>query len=124
MKILKNIQEIIKKAKALDLKSLEALKYTLFVFVVADLFGVYWYLNIKKLGIALLMVMIVALSVILILERRLNDKMEENKTEEKEEEKKEEKEEKEESKEESSFDLGLPSAEEYQKKTEEAFGTL
>lgn len=65
------ISGFIDKAKALTRKELEGYKYLLFVLVGADVFGLYWYLGQKKLGTALLMVMLIALGFILFLEGRL-----------------------------------------------------
>jgi len=144
------INNIIRKAKGLDQETLVALKYMIFIFVVADLFGIYWYFNLKKLGSAFLMVLIVALAIILILERRYSDnKMGQNqdkindlKKQVKDLEEKEEKEEKikkledeinklkgesvdnDNYRDDSSlgFDLGIGSSEEFNKRTQKALG--
>ncbi len=71
MNLIENYTNLVEKAKKLDRKTLEALKFFVMFLLVADLFGIYWYLHLKKLGGAILMIMIVALSIILILERRL-----------------------------------------------------
>jgi len=139
------LKAIIKQAKALKEKDLEAIRYSLFFLIVVDLFGIYWFLEAKKLGIALLMVIIMFLVVILMLERNLplknkskgGGKMGKNDEEIKELEdkvkelKKDNKDSGEvEDPEETSqglnmgldFDLGLPSSEEYNKRIEKALG--
>jgi len=64
-----NIKGAIDNLKSLPYETLENYKYIIIVFLVADLFGIYWYFNLKKLGIALMIVCLIALGVILFLER-------------------------------------------------------
>ncbi len=137
MNIFNNVRNVIEKAKGLKAKELESYKFTLFFVIIADLFGIYWYLKMKSLGMAIMIFSMMALSVILILERNLpiETKKEEIKMPEEIEKKKEEKEEKEEKKEEKKentdedslglgdgVDLGLGSSEEYNKRLSNALG--
>jgi len=125
---MKRISKTISNIKGLEKDTLEGIKYTLFFFIVIDIFAFYWWMNWKQFGIAGLMVCIVALVVILLLERRLpmGEKKEEPKEEAKEEPKEEKKESEEKPKEESkgfmSMDLGLPSADEFNDRLEKAIG--
>lgn len=63
----------IEKAKNLNLTSLMYLKWTLFIAVVIDMFLFYWYLEWKSFGIAMMLVIMVALTITFILERRRRD---------------------------------------------------
>ena len=126
--MLSRIKNTIKTIKAWDRETLEVVRYTMFILIVGDIFGIYWYLGLKQLGIALLMVFVVILTFILILERGKEvKKMPEEKTEEKpkEEEKKEEKKPEEEVKkdyEDDELRLEIPDSEEYNKRLGEAIG--
>jgi len=70
-----NIKEVFKNLKALSYETLEAWKYFFIIFIVVDLFGIYWYLKLKKFGVALLIVCLIALAVILFLERNKRDEL-------------------------------------------------
>ena len=125
--MLDRIKTTIRTIKAWDRETLEVVRYIMFVLIVGDIFGIYWYLGLKQLGVALLMVFVVILTFILILERGKEvKKMPEQTTEEKpkeevkKEEKKEEKEEKEE--EDDGLRLEIPDSEEYNKRLGEAIG--
>lgn len=145
MNLLKNWTNLIEKARKLDAKSLEAIRYAIIGFLLLDLFGIYWYLELKKLGMALLMVSIVLMFAVILLEsnlprsrREVKNKMEQelepkkpeeenqsSDSEDKEEkkDKKEEKPEEDEEPEQSSIlgeGMGLPDAEEYNKRMEDA----
>ena len=48
-------------------------KFFLFGMVVADIFGVWWYLGMKSLGSALLIVILIALAVIMFIERKFDE---------------------------------------------------
>ena len=48
MNLLKNWTNLIEKARKLDVKSLEAIRYAIIGFILLDLFGIYWYLELKK----------------------------------------------------------------------------
>ena len=119
--------------EGLDAESISAYKSITIFLVVVDMFGVYWWLGAKKLGIALILMLIGVLTIFLLLERRLPEKMTDNKPEEekeeeaaedKKEEKKEDKKEEAEKKSEGPLaalgslgdSLGLGSAEEYEKR--------
>ena len=145
------IKNTIKMMQELDADTLQVLKYSLIGLIVVDIFGFWWYFNLKKLGTALLLVFMGCLTIILLLERRLPENMAKREVEingvkyvEKEEKpkkakkkvieiegvkyiQKEEDENKPEEKEkkEGMFDnLGLPSSEEYNKRVEESFGSI
>jgi len=123
--MLDRFKEVIERAKKLDLKTLEAFKILIFIFIGLDLFGLWWYLEVKTLAGALLIVSIIALAIILFLERRLQNKMVEDEETSEEEDKKEEPKDKEEKDSGYGFnipDLGLPSAEEYDKRLQKAIG--
>ena len=132
-----NVTNTLKWLKSIDLDTLTGLKQTLFFFVIIDMFVFYWYMKWKRFGMAMFIVCIMGLIVILLLEKR-RSKMEEEErqkqikeTEEKlkklKENPKEEK--KEEVKEKKSdnllgIDLGIGTPEEYNKRAEEALGSL
>ena len=130
--MMNKIKLIIRKAKGLNLETLEAIKYSLFVLIALDLFGLFWYLDQKKLGSALLLVCMACLVIVMLLERRKFINMDYDKKKRKEklekelrELEKEEKSEKEDKKDEKPGlfgDLGLPSSEEYNKRVEESLG--
>jgi len=56
-------------------ETLGAIRNMLFMAVFADLFLVFWYFELKKLALALFVVIIVFLALILLIERRQNNKM-------------------------------------------------
>lgn len=66
--MIKSVSNIVEMAKGWSTKDLEAIKYMLFFFIVVDLGFVHWYLKLKKLSIALLLVLMMCLVAILILE--------------------------------------------------------
>lgn len=72
MNLIKNFKEVIKKAKDLKREDLELFKYILIFGIVMDMFGLYWFLSAKRLGLAVMMVLIVGLIIIMLLERRLS----------------------------------------------------
>ena len=74
--MINKIKDLIQTIKEMDLKTIEAYKYSLIFLLTLDLFGIYYYLGLKKLGISLMLVCIGFLSLFLILER--NKKEEEN----------------------------------------------
>lgn len=74
MNLLENFKNIIERAKELDAKSLEAMRYFLMGFLMLDLFGVYWYFELKKLGMALLIVVVFLMLIVIILEGNLSRK--------------------------------------------------
>ena len=145
MNIIKNLTNVIAKARALDQKSLEALRFTIFGIIIANIFGIWYLLGWKRLAAALLIFLIIALVLILLLERNLplapskkikkedKPKMEQE-TETKEEyldltpnqpEKQEQPKQKEQS--EGVFgnmDLGLGNTEDFQDRIENALGTF
>ncbi|KKL49662.1 hypothetical protein LCGC14_2313260 [marine sediment metagenome] len=142
MNLFENWKNVIEKSRKLDAKSLEAIRYFLMGMLILDLFGIYWYLELKKLGGALLMVIVFLLVIVMFLEsnlprsRREVKKMNEQelepkkpKAEGKSEESKDNKDKKEteETQEVETPNIlgegtGLPSAEEYEKDISKAFG--
>jgi len=120
MNLLENLKNIIEKAKEMSAKDLEAWRYSIMFLVVVDMFGVFWYLGLKRLGIAIMIFLVLALAVILLLERRLPTQENQKEAKMSEEKPEEKKKEEEEEKEEDSFGLGLPDPEEYQKRLKKA----
>ena len=117
---MKSIKNIMRMFKSWDVETLEGMRYGMFGFLLVDIFGVYWFLKLKRLGIALFLVAILFLTIILLLERRLNNmEQTESPTIEEEEEKKDKPKDKEEDE---SLNFGLPSSEEYNKRLKEAVG--
>lgn len=57
--------------KQWDYETLEAAKYLLIFVIVIDLFGIYWWLGLKQLGIFLMVLTMVAFAVIIILQSKL-----------------------------------------------------
>lgn len=121
------------KAKSLNRQEISAYKNMLFFLIIVDMFAVYWWLGLKKLGIASMFVFLVFLAFILFLERDLplekkkmiqpkkeDKKMQEQKTEETNDEVQESQG----SNFDMGFDTGLPNAEDYNKRASEALGTL
>ena len=141
MKFFDKCRNAIEKAKNISQKDLEAYRYTIIFIIVVDLFGVFWYLKLKSLAMAILIVCIIFLCLILILERNKQDnsRQDSNQTKNKknggnkkmEENQEQIPKETEEPKEETSqpegigeFDLGLPDADEYEKRAKEALGSI
>lgn len=156
--MLKRLSDTWKNLTEMQPQTIAGLRNILFILIIADIFGVYWYLRQKKLAFSLMIVIMIFLTIVLIIERRQNNKMEqeifgnplEGELEEIEEEveeeeteepaekeekkpkkevkkikKKESKEPKEETQEDNSgFGMGLPSSEEYNKRMEDAYGTI
>ena len=71
MNLLENWKNVIAKFKSFDYETLEAMKTGIIFAIVIDLFGIYWYFNLKTLGGALLVFFIVFLVIILLLEKGL-----------------------------------------------------
>lgn len=109
---------------------------TLITLICIDIFGIYWYLGWKQVGVGIMVLLMILFTAVIIAARRKDDEMDEKKKEkirklekelkdlkgEDEDEESEEKEEKKEKKD-SGMDFGLPSAEEYNKNMEKAFGS-
>ena len=135
MNLLENWKNLIEKARKLDRKSLEAIRFAFFGAIVVDLFGIYWYLKLKSLGSALLIVLIIGLTLVLLLERGLpplppkpKEKVKKEVKKMTEETKEQETQEAEQEEPQESLmgdlDTGLPDAEEYKKRAEKALGSL
>lgn len=123
-------------------EALDTYKNLVFFIVLIDVVGVFWFLKYKSLGIAILLVLMGVLVYILIIERRVKNKMvydEEDVEEDTEDEnddeyddeeednrplKKSKKKKVESSTSSNEMDFQLPSSEEYNKRVEKAFGTI
>lgn len=68
-------KETLESLKKLDLKTLETIKLGIFIFIVINVIGIYWFFQLKKIAIAILMVTMFALVIILLLERRKQEPM-------------------------------------------------
>jgi len=137
MKLNQNLKNIKAMFENMDLDTIKSWKTITMVILFIDMFGVYWFLKWKTLGIAFFIVAVAILTIFLLLERKkeilkpikkeVKKKMDKQEPkEDKEEEEEEEEEPKEESAKESDdpfdFDIGLPSSEEYNKMLESAIG--
>ena len=71
MNLKENFNNLMDKAKGLKEKELKSYKNILIVFICIDIFGVYWFLKWKGIGIAIMMILMVAFAIILYLENRL-----------------------------------------------------
>ena len=122
MNLKENFNNLLEKAKGLDRKQLNTYRMSLFFLICADIFGLYWFLHMKKLGMMLLIIFLAALGIILYLESKLPKekvkvpiklkkkevkKMNENETNEQEDEE--------------GFNLGLPDSSEFNKRLSDAF---
>ena len=120
MKIMDNANNLMDKLKKLDKKQLGFWKNTLIFLICADIFGVFWFLHQKKIGITLMVVFLIGLGLIMFLESKLPQvKVKTKKKEVKHMPQEEAIEEKEQ--EEDEFSFGLPSSEEYNKRLDDAF---
>jgi len=130
MNIKDNLKNVWEKLKSLDENKLLGYQNAIFFVVIADLIGIYYFLGLKSLGTAILIVSLVALALILWLIRELPEEKRKRRRKPKKMEEKTEKPEKKEEEEEFEeeteikFNLGLPNAEEYNKRAEAALGTL
>ena len=103
-------------------------KEVYFFLIIVDLFGVFWYFGLEKLGTATLLILMSLLALKLFIERRDDNMTEEEKEEEekvKKEEKKSESSDKDQEDGETKDifgDLGLPDSEEYNRRLEKALG--
>ena len=64
-KIINNFKNFLEIFKNLSIESLNNLKTMFFILIVGDLFGVYYFLEWKKLGMALLLVIVFFLAIVL-----------------------------------------------------------
>jgi len=133
------LQDTIKMFKELDSATLEAIRISIFVLIVLDVIGIYWFFGLKRIAIAILMVSMLALVLVLLLERRKQKPMakqfnsNEKQIKELEEKLKKLKKENNDS-EDSDYDdendgdddleFALPSAEEYNKRLEKSYGSM
>jgi len=135
------IYQTIENMQSWSYETLESIKFTLFFVIVVDVFGVWWFLELKRLGSAIMVTCLICLGVILWLQMSKDPKIKkkegkkkmtkeitvdgkkyvEVKSDKKEKPEKEEKEEK--SEKEEGFDLNLPSGEEMEDRLSRAFGS-
>ena len=66
--------------KQWDYDTLEGVKYLLMISIVVDLFGIYWWLELKRLGITLIVLIMVFLAFTIIMQSRLIKSTKEVKT--------------------------------------------
>ena len=99
----------------------ELLIIAFFGLILVDFFGIYWYFKLKRIGIGFLIVLIFLFFLILMIERRLLDKMDE-KTEKDPDKKEDDKPEENQVKkdEEEGFGWDIPDSREYNKRLKEA----
>lgn len=140
MNLFENWKNVISKAKLMSQKDIDAWKYLIMVLIVIDMFGIFWYLKMKTLGLALMLVLMGFLAFLLIvggkdaplplpppkpihntIKKEVKQKMDNEGVQ------KEEVAESQEQPEEKGmfdFDLGLGSSEEFQKRVDKALGTF
>lgn len=100
--------------REMSLENLEGFRFLLIILLIVDLIGVVWYLELKKFGIAIMIVILIFMGIILFYERRKYDKMPKKKKDKSTDEEKEDKEEE--------LDFGLPDPDEYTKRLDKAIG--
>jgi hypothetical protein len=129
MNIFENWKNLLESMKKMSDKDINAWRTILIIMVVADLFGIYWYLNLKTLGTALLIVLIMGFAFLLIMtkDKKIELEKEIKKPKEKKVKKKVEEVEEEEKEESNDFGIdmeteGLPDAEDYRKNIDNALG--
>lgn len=71
MNLKENFNNLMEKASGLNKKQLNTYRISLFFLICADIFGLYWFLHMKKLGIMLLIIFLAALGIVLYLESKL-----------------------------------------------------
>lgn len=124
MGMLDNWKNLKAKAEALKLSDLQAFRQMMLFVIVADIFGVYWWLKMRNLGIAILIISLICMGIILYLERNAENDIKEEKMPKK---KKKKKTEEDESKEDNllgnfNVDLGVGSSDDYNKRLKNAIG--
>lgn len=75
--------------ESIDFETLVALRWLLIIIVVADIFGVYWFLEARKIGTAILISAIFFLMIVLLLEARKFKEMDDKERKQAEEKEKE-----------------------------------
>ena len=119
--MIEKIRGVVETFKSYDKQTLETFKYIIISFIVLDMFAIWWYLEFKKLAMALLLVSAMFLVVVLFCERRL-DNMKDKKESAQDIIDDTDKKDDDEEDYEDGFDLGIPSSEEYNKRLEKAIG--
>lgn len=129
MNLFQNWKNLIEKIENMSSKDVNAWLSLFIIMIAADLFGVYWYLQMKQIGSAILIVLIFFLAILLFFSKEKlksketkggENKMPEEPTEEETPEEKVEPTE-------DLFDMsgvGLPSSEETQKRLDNALGKI
>lgn len=131
MNIKDNFKNLMEKARGMSRKQISTWRYSLIFAICVDIFGVFWFLHQKKIGIALMVVFLIGLGFIMFLESKLPEEVKEKPTKEiknKKEDKKMKTEEKEtagtgdsEDSNDFGFEMGLPSSEDFNKRMDDAF---
>lgn len=67
------LTQTFKNMKSWNLETLSSIKQTMFIVIIVILIGGYWYLNLKKLSMAMLIVAIIFLGYILFLEKQKSE---------------------------------------------------
>ena len=68
--VMKNIKNTISMLKELDQEELKGWRMVIIFFIVINMFLFYWYMEWKKFSIAVMVVSLIALAIILMLERK------------------------------------------------------
>ena len=124
--MIEKIRGVVETFKSYDKQTLETFKYMIIGFIVLDMFAIWWYLEFKKLAMALMLISAMFLVAVLFCERRLDnmkDKKESAQDIIDDTDKKDEKDDDDSEEDyDDGFDLGIPSSEEYNKRLERAIG--
>lgn len=111
----KNLKE---RARSLKLSQLRGFRQIILVILVADIFGVYYWLKMRNLGIIILFLSLICMGVVLYLERDAEDDTKEDKMTKKK--KKQRKEDKKDLMGDFKVDLGVGDANDYNKRLKKA----
>lgn len=114
--MLERLKNIKQKLEEMPAETLQTYKYALFGIVIADVFGIWWYMGWKQLGGALLIISLIALAIIMFYENKKLPPEDLAKVPDKKKPKKIKT-----IKEESAFDF-LPSYDDYEKRVKQAMG--
>lgn len=68
--VMKRISNVVSMLKELDKDTLQGIRMTLFFFIIIDIFVFYWWMKWKSFAVATLLVCCVILAVVLMLERK------------------------------------------------------
>jgi Na+-transporting methylmalonyl-CoA/oxaloacetate decarboxylase gamma subunit len=122
MNLKENFKNLMDKASKMTSKELNTYRNALFFLICADIFGLYWFLHMKRLGMMLLIVFLVILGIIMYLESKLPKEKTKVPTQlKKKEVKKMNENEMNEETEEEGFSFGLPNADDFNERMDKAF---